>query len=71
MGNRAERRSCDWQAGYINTSLEALSAADWSDSESARKAVLDRMHQYLPSERLRFLMELSIDPTLERLGLSR
>jgi glyoxylase-like metal-dependent hydrolase (beta-lactamase superfamily II) len=59
----------DWQAGYITTFLDAITAADWGDHEDARKSVVARMRDYLPSDRLQFLMELSIDPLVKQLGL--
>jgi glyoxylase-like metal-dependent hydrolase (beta-lactamase superfamily II) len=58
----------DWQAGYINTFLDATSEADWSDPERARAAVSARMLEYLPTRALQFLMELSIDPVAAQLG---
>ena len=58
----------DWQEGYINTFLAAVTAADWSDVEGARAAVIARMLNYLPSGALQFLMELSIDPVGSQLG---
>ena len=57
----------DWQEGYINTFLAAVTDADWSDSEGARAAVIARMLEYLPSGALQFLMELSIDPVVSQL----
>jgi glyoxylase-like metal-dependent hydrolase (beta-lactamase superfamily II) len=52
----------DWQEGYITTMLAAVEGADWDDPDAARAAVAARMREYLPSESLSFLMELSIDP---------
>jgi hypothetical protein len=60
----------DWQAGYIDAFLEAINDADWSDREGARRVVVDRMRDYLPTGELQFLMELSIDPLVEQLGLA-
>lgn len=59
----------DWQERYINTFIEALGAADWSDREVARQTVIRRMTRYLPSPDLQFLMELSIEPVAAQLGL--
>jgi glyoxylase-like metal-dependent hydrolase (beta-lactamase superfamily II) len=59
-----------WQEGYINTFLESITAADWSDRESAEQAVIARMRDYLPSDDLLFLMTLSIDPIARQLALS-
>jgi len=61
----------DWQAGYINAFIDAVSAADWSDPDAARSSVVDRMMEYLPSKSLEFLMQLSIDPIAKQLGLSK
>jgi glyoxylase-like metal-dependent hydrolase (beta-lactamase superfamily II) len=60
----------DWQAGYINAFLEAVKTADWADRENATKFVIDHMRDYLPSAKLQFLMELSIDPVVAQLGLA-
>jgi glyoxylase-like metal-dependent hydrolase (beta-lactamase superfamily II) len=59
----------DWQAGYIDAFLDALRSADWADAEPARAAVVARMREYLPAGGLQFLMELSIDPLVDQLGL--
>jgi glyoxylase-like metal-dependent hydrolase (beta-lactamase superfamily II) len=61
----------DWQAGYINAFIDAVSRADWSDVAAAKKSVVDQMRDYLPTGRLQFLMELSIDPVVAGLGLSK
>jgi glyoxylase-like metal-dependent hydrolase (beta-lactamase superfamily II) len=60
-----------WQAGYIRAFLEAISTADWSDQERAKKLVVARMREYLPTDSLQFLMELSIMPVARQLGLCR
>jgi glyoxylase-like metal-dependent hydrolase (beta-lactamase superfamily II) len=59
----------DWQAGYINAFLDAVRAADWNDADAASRAVVSRMREHLPAGELEFLMELSIDPVAEQLGL--
>jgi glyoxylase-like metal-dependent hydrolase (beta-lactamase superfamily II) len=59
----------DWQRGYIETFVEAVGAADWSQPELAKAAAVDRMKEYEPSDELRFLMELSIEPVAAELGL--
>lgn len=59
----------DWQLGYIKMFLETIHAADWSHGEEARANVIARMREYLPSSQLQFLMELSIDPVVDQLGL--
>lgn len=59
----------DWQRGYIQAFLEAIVRADWGDPDAARGAVIAAMTSYLPTDRLQFLMELSIDPVAEKLGL--
>ena len=61
----------DWQAGYINAFVEAISDASWSDPDAARESVVEKMKDYLPTGRLQFLMELSIDPIAAQLGLNR
>jgi glyoxylase-like metal-dependent hydrolase (beta-lactamase superfamily II) len=59
-----------WQRGYIETFLDAVGSADWSSREQARAAVIVRMTDYLPTDELRFLMELSIEPVAAQLGLT-
>jgi glyoxylase-like metal-dependent hydrolase (beta-lactamase superfamily II) len=59
----------DWQRGYIETFLEAVDSADWSNAEQAHASVVATMKRYLPSDELLFLMELSIEPVANQLGL--
>jgi glyoxylase-like metal-dependent hydrolase (beta-lactamase superfamily II) len=60
----------DWQAGYIEAFLDAVRSADWgADPQAARNRVVARMCEYLPTGSLQFLMELSIDPIAEQLGV--
>jgi glyoxylase-like metal-dependent hydrolase (beta-lactamase superfamily II) len=58
------------QREYVETFVEAVRAADWSDPDTARAAVVERMTLLLPTEDLRFLMELSIDPLATKLGIA-
>ena len=51
-----------WQAEYIRTFVAAVRAADWSQPDAARAAVDREITRFLPTDQLRFLMELSIDP---------
>jgi glyoxylase-like metal-dependent hydrolase (beta-lactamase superfamily II) len=59
----------DWQRGYIELFVEAVSNADWSEPERAKATVVGRMKEYEPSDELQFLMELSIEPIAAKLGL--
>jgi glyoxylase-like metal-dependent hydrolase (beta-lactamase superfamily II) len=59
----------DWQRGYIETFLAATGDADWAQPEQAKAAVIARMKEYEPSDELQFLMELSVEPVAEQLGL--
>jgi len=59
----------DWQRRYIETFVAAVEEADWTRPEEAHAAVLERMTRFLPTEDLRFLMELSIEPVAAGLGL--
>ncbi len=61
--------SLDWQRGYIETFVDAVRSADWSDAGAAKAQVVDRMTGYLPVGDLQFLMELSIEPVAAKLGL--
>jgi glyoxylase-like metal-dependent hydrolase (beta-lactamase superfamily II) len=59
----------DWQREYIERFVEAVSGADWSNSDQAKAAVVGRMKVYEPSDELQILMELSIEPLATKLGL--
>jgi glyoxylase-like metal-dependent hydrolase (beta-lactamase superfamily II) len=59
----------DWQRGYIELFLDAVSNADWSDPEQAKGMVVAQMKAYEPSDELQFLMELSIEPVAAKQGL--
>jgi glyoxylase-like metal-dependent hydrolase (beta-lactamase superfamily II) len=59
----------DWQREYVETFVDAVRGADWSQPDKARAAVVERMTRLLPTDKLRFLMELSIDPVAARLGI--
>jgi glyoxylase-like metal-dependent hydrolase (beta-lactamase superfamily II) len=54
---------------YVETFVDAVRSADWSQPDNARAAVVERMTTLLPTDELRFLMELSIDPVAARLGI--
>jgi len=58
-----------WQRGYIERFVEAVRSADWSNEDRAKADVTAAMGTYLPSEDLRFLMELSIEPVATGLGV--
>jgi glyoxylase-like metal-dependent hydrolase (beta-lactamase superfamily II) len=67
-GDPKEGSIFDWQKGYITTFIGAIDAADWSRPERAQADVVEAMTRYLPSEDLRFLMELSIQPVAAQRG---
>jgi glyoxylase-like metal-dependent hydrolase (beta-lactamase superfamily II) len=67
-GGPVDAGGWDWQKRYIETFLGAVEAADWSDPEAAKAAVVQAAHDYLPAEELSFLMELSVEPIAEMLG---
>jgi glyoxylase-like metal-dependent hydrolase (beta-lactamase superfamily II) len=56
----------DWQREYIETFLTAVREVDYSRPEEARAEVVARVKDYLPTDKLQFLMELSIDPVAAR-----
>jgi glyoxylase-like metal-dependent hydrolase (beta-lactamase superfamily II) len=68
-GDPAASPPFDWQARYIGAFLEAVQEVDWSDRDAAKARVIGRMTDYLPSDELQFLMELSIEPVAAKLGL--
>jgi len=59
----------DWQREYIETFVDAVNAADWSEPDRAEQAVVARVKEFLPGEELQFLMELSVQPVAGKLGL--
>jgi glyoxylase-like metal-dependent hydrolase (beta-lactamase superfamily II) len=59
----------DWQREYIETFVGAVERADWASPNTAHDAVVAAMKEYLPSEELAFLMELSVEPVAAKLGL--
>jgi glyoxylase-like metal-dependent hydrolase (beta-lactamase superfamily II) len=63
----------DWQAAYIRTFIDAVraterSAGQGAADDAATTAVLARMKQYLPSDDLLFLMQLSVAPMRARIA---
>ena len=68
-GGPVGREMWDWQRGYIEVFLDAVSKADWSEPERAKATVVTRMTEYEPSGELQFLMELSIEPVAALQGL--
>jgi glyoxylase-like metal-dependent hydrolase (beta-lactamase superfamily II) len=59
----------EWQRQYIETFLDAVRSGDWSQPDAARATVVERMTRLLPTDELRFLMELSIEPVAASLGI--
>lgn len=59
------------QRRYVETFVDAVRDADWAEPDAARAAVVERMRRFLPTDELRFLMELSIDPATARLGVAQ
>lgn len=68
-GGPVGREMWDWQRSYIETFVGSVSDADWSEPEQAKAAVVARMKEYEPADELQFLMELSIEPVAEQLGV--
>ena len=59
----------DWQRGYIETFVAAIGDAEWADPEQAKASVIARIKEYEPTDELQVLMELSIEPVAEQLGV--
>lgn len=59
----------DRQREYIETFIDAVRGAEWSQPGQARAAVVERMTRLLPTDELRFLLELSIEPVATKLGI--
>jgi glyoxylase-like metal-dependent hydrolase (beta-lactamase superfamily II) len=68
-GGPASAEDWDWQRNYITTFVDAVTAADWSDPARAKVAVVAEMTAFLPPDDQQFLMELSVEPLAEQLGL--
>jgi glyoxylase-like metal-dependent hydrolase (beta-lactamase superfamily II) len=68
-GEACASEALGWQRGYLETVLDAVRAADWTRPEDAKAAVLETARSYLPARDLEFLLELSLDPLAEGLGL--
>jgi glyoxylase-like metal-dependent hydrolase (beta-lactamase superfamily II) len=68
-GGPVDAGAWDWQRGYVETFVDAVESADWSEPDAAHAAVVAAMTAYLPAEELRFLMELSIEPVAAQLEL--
>jgi glyoxylase-like metal-dependent hydrolase (beta-lactamase superfamily II) len=68
-GGPAGPADWDWQRGYIETFLEAVKGADWSNAAQAHASIVATMKRFLPTDELLFLMELSIEPVADQLGL--
>jgi len=68
-GGPASPADWDWQRSYIETFLDAVGRADWSNPDTARAAVVAEMKRFLSTDDLQFLMELSIEPVAAELGL--
>lgn len=58
----------DWQRSYIERFDAAVAGADWSDTDAATAQVMATMSDYLPSEALAFLLQLSIVPNAQAAG---
>jgi glyoxylase-like metal-dependent hydrolase (beta-lactamase superfamily II) len=69
-GGPAGHADFDWQRAYIETFLDAVEHAAWSDPTRAHDTVVAAMKQFLPTDELQFLMELSIEPVAAQLGLT-
>ncbi|MGH3475678.1 MAG: MBL fold metallo-hydrolase [Nocardioidaceae bacterium] len=61
-GEPTSRSLLAWQRTYIETVIEAIHAADWTDPDRATYDALEAITAYLDTQTLRFLMELSIQP---------
>lgn len=58
-----------WQKDYLSVFERILAEQDWTDTDAAVANVALAMKGYLPKDDLSFLMELSVLPNAERLGL--
>lgn len=58
-----------WQRDYLSVFERVLADQDWTDRDAVVSRVSQTMRDYLPNDDLSFLMELSVLPNAERLGL--
>jgi glyoxylase-like metal-dependent hydrolase (beta-lactamase superfamily II) len=68
-GGPVGNESWERQRRYIQTFVGAVADADWSSPENATRRVIETMTQLLPAPELQFLMELSVEPVAQKLGL--
>ena len=57
-----------WQRGYIENFIDAVKKANWSNPEQSKVEVVAKAKEYLPSDDLAFLMELSVEPVAAKMG---
>jgi glyoxylase-like metal-dependent hydrolase (beta-lactamase superfamily II) len=55
-----------WQTWYLTAAEAAIRDADWSNAAAARESVMARVKSFLPADSLDFLLQLSIDPLVEK-----
>ncbi len=67
-GEPASSALFGWQRGYIESFVQAIEDADWSDLDRARSEVVAKAKSYLRNDELDFLMILSIEPVAAKLG---
>jgi glyoxylase-like metal-dependent hydrolase (beta-lactamase superfamily II) len=58
----------DWQEGYIHTFLDAVQNAGDTEDEAATQSVTAAMKDYLPSDDLLFLMQLSVPAVRQQIN---
>jgi glyoxylase-like metal-dependent hydrolase (beta-lactamase superfamily II) len=68
-GGPASLDVLDWQRSYIEGFLETVRRANWTDPEAAKAEVASAMDARVEGFKLRFLMELSIEPVAAEPGL--
>ena len=68
-GGPADPADFDWQRTYIETFVDAVGHAGWSDPAHAHDTVVAAVKRFLPTDEQQFLMELSIEPVAVQLGL--
>jgi glyoxylase-like metal-dependent hydrolase (beta-lactamase superfamily II) len=60
-----------WQSTYLDVFENLICRVDWRDAAAAQAAIVKAMQDYLPNDDLLFLMQLSIQPNADRLGVTR
>ena|SRR2546423_733724 len=60
----------EWQRAYIEAFMSAMKDAAWNQPARAREQVIEAVKQFLPTDQLQFLLEMSVDSMAGKLGFT-